>query len=169
LFEVLGACTLYVGNNSGPKHIAALLGVPTIGVHSGVVDAVEWAPMGPRAMALRRNMACSPCYIERPEGCSRGMACLRGLEPAAVHQAAELLLARPIERRAGEPLVELTTPARETLKVAGTLRRRNGTIKFNGDQQVAAAKAKTKPMPPGQRLSAKANGASRCNGRVRPV
>lgn len=32
---LLASCVLYVGNNSGPKHIAAALGVPTIGIHSG--------------------------------------------------------------------------------------------------------------------------------------
>lgn len=31
--HVLRAATLYVGNNSGPKHLAAALGVPTLGVH----------------------------------------------------------------------------------------------------------------------------------------
>jgi ADP-heptose:LPS heptosyltransferase/GT2 family glycosyltransferase len=39
---LLQACALYIGNNSGPKHMVAALGVPTIGIHSGVVDAIEW-------------------------------------------------------------------------------------------------------------------------------
>ena len=39
---LLKACALFVGNDSGPKHLAASLGVPTVGVHSGVVDAREW-------------------------------------------------------------------------------------------------------------------------------
>ena len=42
LAAVMEACALFVGNNSGPKHIAATLGVPTLGIHSGVVDAAEW-------------------------------------------------------------------------------------------------------------------------------
>ena len=40
----MAACALFVGNDSGPKHIAAGLGVPTVGIHSGVVDAKEWGP-----------------------------------------------------------------------------------------------------------------------------
>ena len=68
--DLLRACALYVGNNSGPKHIAAALGVPTIGIHSGVVDAIEWGPIGKRAVALRRNMTCSPCYLARHGGLS---------------------------------------------------------------------------------------------------
>ena len=104
--DLLRACALYVGNNSGPKHIAAALGVPTIGIHSGVVDAIEWGPIGRRAVALRRNMTCSPCYLARLEDCPRGFACMRGLEPGAVQEVSEILLARPVERRVPEPLVE---------------------------------------------------------------
>lgn len=92
---VIGACVLFVGNNSGPKHIAAAVGVPTIGIHSGVVDATEWAPLGPRAVAIRREMACSPCYLARPQDCHRELACLTGISPAAVLAACQPFLALP--------------------------------------------------------------------------
>ena len=108
--DLLRACALYVGNNSGPKHIAAALGVPTIGIHSGVVDAIEWGPIGERAVAVRRNMTCSPCYLARMEDCPRGFACMRGLEPTAVQEVSEILLARPVDRRVVEPLVEPEPP-----------------------------------------------------------
>jgi hypothetical protein len=93
------ACALYIGNDSGPKHIAAALGVPTVGIHSGVVDATEWAPMGRRAVALRRNMSCAPCYLQHATDCPRNLACLRFLEPALVHQTAQMLLARPVSQQ----------------------------------------------------------------------
>jgi len=101
---LLARCALYVGNNSGPKHIAAALGVPTIGIHSGVVDAIEWGPVGQRAVALRRSMACSPCYLARPDDCPRALACLRGLEPTLVHETARAFLARrvPTARPVGQ-------------------------------------------------------------------
>jgi ADP-heptose:LPS heptosyltransferase len=105
---LLQACALYVGNNSGPKHIAAALGVPTIGIHSGVVDAIEWGPIGQRSVAVRRNMSCSPCYLARLEDCPRGFACMNGLEPMAVQEVAEQLLGQRVERRLIEPLVERT-------------------------------------------------------------
>ena len=94
---LLGACALYVGNNSGPKHIAAGLGVPTVGIHSGVVDATEWGPLGPRAVALQRTMNCSPCYLVKPQDCVRDVMCLKELYPEVVHQYCEMLLARPVE------------------------------------------------------------------------
>lgn len=82
--QFLARCALFVGNNSGPQHIAAGLGIPTIGIHSGVVDSHEWAPIGPAAVAVRRDMTCSPCYFALPEQCSRGVACLNELRPGDV-------------------------------------------------------------------------------------
>ena len=93
--RLLRNCVLYIGNDSGPKHIAAAVGIPTVGIHSGVVDPVEWGPIGPNAVALRRNMACSPCYLANAEDCPRSLACLRLFEPNMVYETADLLLKRP--------------------------------------------------------------------------
>ncbi len=88
----LDTCSLFVGNDSGPKHIAAGIGVPTIGIHSGVVDAREWGPQGDLSVTVRRNMSCSPCYYDKPELCHRGLACLRGLHPAPIVSMCRTLL-----------------------------------------------------------------------------
>jgi ADP-heptose:LPS heptosyltransferase/GT2 family glycosyltransferase len=91
---VMRACVLFVGNNSGPQHMAASLGLPAIGIHSGVVDAAEWAPLGERAIAMRRHMVCSPCYLEFAADCPRELACLTGLAPRDVFAACRRLLAK---------------------------------------------------------------------------
>jgi ADP-heptose:LPS heptosyltransferase/GT2 family glycosyltransferase len=109
--RLLAACCLYIGNDSGPKHIAAALGIPTIGIHSGVVDANEWGPVGRRAVALRRDMTCSPCYLAKAEDCPRALACLRHLEPSMVHQTASMLLARPVSWAASDTPTETTIAA----------------------------------------------------------
>lgn len=114
LTGLLCACALYVGNNSGPKHIAAALGVPTIGIHSCVVDAAERGPTGPRAIALQRNMVCAPCYLVKLEDCVRDMACLKRLEPGTVHHYCEMMLARALPQ---SPLVPAAKAAR-TRKLA---------------------------------------------------
>jgi ADP-heptose:LPS heptosyltransferase/GT2 family glycosyltransferase len=101
--RLLAACSLFIGGNSGPKHIAAASGVPTIGIHSGVVDPGEWGPMGERAVALYRDMSCAPCFLAKPEHCPRGLACVEALDPALVHQTARMFLARPAEPRAPVP------------------------------------------------------------------
>lgn len=120
---VLRACALFVGNNSGPKHIAASLGVKVIGIHSSVIDPLEWAPLGPRAVAVKREMSCGPCYLEFATDCPRGMACLTGLMPAEIFRLCRSFLGAPPalataakSRPAAKPPAGRTVAARARVK-----------------------------------------------------
>lgn len=42
----------FVGNDSGPGHLAGVLGVPTLSLF-GPTDPARWKPLGPRVQALR--------------------------------------------------------------------------------------------------------------------
>jgi heptosyltransferase-3 len=44
----------YLGNDSGPTHLAAMLGIPTIALF-GPTDPALWAPRGPRVRVLRHE------------------------------------------------------------------------------------------------------------------
>ena len=90
---VLQKCRLFVGNDSGPKHLAAALNVPTIGIHSASVDAGEWGPIGRMALALRRNMVCGPCFIASAADCPRNLACLTGISVGDVYRSCQRMLA----------------------------------------------------------------------------
>ena len=92
LSEVLKTFSLFVGNNSGPQHIAAGLGVPTIAVHSAVISSEEWGPLGRNAIAIRKDMNCSPCYRSAPSDCHRKLACLTEISPSDVFRVAERFL-----------------------------------------------------------------------------
>jgi ADP-heptose:LPS heptosyltransferase len=93
LAEVLRAANLYIGNDSGPKHMAAAVGVPTIGIHSGSVDSGEWGALGPHALTIRRDMTCSPCYLAHAADCHRGLICLDGIKVGDVFRACQRMLA----------------------------------------------------------------------------
>ncbi len=97
--RILLAMDLFVGNDSGPKHLAASLGVPTVGIHSGTVDAGEWAPIGPTALTVRRDTVCSPCYLADIKDCHRSLACLTGIAVGDVYRACHKLLATIGARR----------------------------------------------------------------------
>jgi ADP-heptose:LPS heptosyltransferase len=90
--DFIATCALFVGNDSGPKHIAAGLGVPTIGIHSGIVDSREWGPIGELAIGIDRDMNCSPCYRSKLEDCHRALACLRQILPGDVYRACKRML-----------------------------------------------------------------------------
>lgn len=51
LAGLLAAARGFVGNDSGPTHLAAALGCPTIGLF-GPTDPAVWAPVGPRVTVL---------------------------------------------------------------------------------------------------------------------
>jgi ADP-heptose:LPS heptosyltransferase len=85
-------CDLFVGNDSGPTHLAAAAGVPTLAVFSGIAAAAQWGPLGPHAASIYRAMLCAPCYLSRPGHCLYRRACVRQLHPEAVWEAALRLL-----------------------------------------------------------------------------
>lgn len=79
---VLRRAALYIGNDSGLMHLGAAAGAPVVGVF-GMTDAREYAPCGPRAVAV--------CADGPP-----GAAPMAALQPGPVIAAAARLLAAPI-------------------------------------------------------------------------
>jgi len=51
----------YIGNNSGPAHIAGIQGVPNLVIWHGEASAEEWAPIG-KSIQVQCNTSCMPCY-----------------------------------------------------------------------------------------------------------
>jgi len=51
---------LFVGNDSGPLHLAALLGVPVVGLF-GPAPPERTAPFASRGVFIYHKVACSPC------------------------------------------------------------------------------------------------------------
>lgn len=60
LVGLLLECKLLVCNNSGPLHLAAALGLPTVST-MGPTDSVLWQPKGENNIVIRKNLKCSPC------------------------------------------------------------------------------------------------------------
>jgi hypothetical protein len=60
------------------------LGVPTVGIHSGVVDTAEWGADRDASDSRAAQYGVQPCYLVKPEDCMRDMVCLKRLEPAVV-------------------------------------------------------------------------------------
>lgn len=96
---LLERCQLFVGNDSGPMHIAAALGVPTVALF-GPGDpertAPRWGP-GP-VTAITRRYPCSPCrqdfFHECPPAPSGKPFCLEEIHVDEVEEKACALLRR---------------------------------------------------------------------------
>jgi ADP-heptose:LPS heptosyltransferase len=88
LAALFAACRLAIGGDSGPLHLAALVGTPVVQL-LGPTDPVENAPWGRTpSRSLRAGLACSPCR----GGCAAA-TCMRSLSAADVIAAARELLA----------------------------------------------------------------------------
>jgi len=104
LGAALEAAALMVCNNSGPAHIAAALGVPIVDLYA--LTNPQHTPWQTPARVLNKDVPCKYCYRSVcPEG---HHACLAGVEPARVIEAALELLAqgRPAHAQARNVMKE---------------------------------------------------------------
>ncbi len=76
---VLGAllrrCALYVGNDTGPTHLAAAVGVPVVAIF-GPTDPAVYAPYSARAVVLRGPQGRSTADVGVPEALAAAMRLL---------------------------------------------------------------------------------------------
>jgi ADP-heptose:LPS heptosyltransferase len=90
-FGALAARAAYVvAMDSGPMHVAAAVGAPTLGIFALQSDQPDrWAPQGPRTALVRATYPCPPG--ERKETCANFL-CVRHLDVAAILRALTGLL-----------------------------------------------------------------------------
>jgi heptosyltransferase-2 len=110
---LLERCDLFVGNDSGPMHIAALMGVPVVAIF-GPSNSRAWGPYTPpmeqskhRIVAL--DLPCMPCFYRHHslglrEGCGP-RPCLTQLPASAVLAACEQVLNLPSATQDQKPEV----------------------------------------------------------------
>ena len=89
-------CRLFIGNDSGPMHIASAVNTDTVALF-GPQTPVLFGPNGAKATAVYRKVHCSPCIQKDGRGCSRGLQCCEGL----LHITAEDVM-RVIEKKLTE-------------------------------------------------------------------
>ncbi|MBU0567042.1 glycosyltransferase family 9 protein [bacterium] len=79
---------LYIGLDTGPTHIASVMGAPTVAIF-GPGEYKAWKPYG-NSQVVRKEMDCSPCG---PSGCDNPK-CLKELTVDEVYGAVERLMRR---------------------------------------------------------------------------
>lgn len=86
LAEVYRRCDLYVGGDTGPMHVASMMGIPALVIY-GPTDPVVNEPFG-RHRKVRKEVGCSPC---RNRSC-KDLTCLKAVTVDDVLKAAEEIL-----------------------------------------------------------------------------
>lgn len=88
LAEIFRRCSLYIGGDTGPMHIASLVETPVVGIF-GPTDPVMNAPYeGTPHIMVRKDVPCSPC---RDTGCKH-RECMKMVSTQDVFDAAKTLL-----------------------------------------------------------------------------
>jgi ADP-heptose:LPS heptosyltransferase len=107
LVALLERVRLFIGNESGVMHLAVAAGAPIVAVFGPTNDRA-WGPYplgSPRHAVVREVLACAPCVhrghdFGTPAGCA-ARTCLDLIEPTAVIEAAERVLAQTTELATG--------------------------------------------------------------------
>ncbi len=91
LMALIDKCLLYIGNDSGPTHIAAALGRPVV-VIFGSSDWRAWHPWNSRHELVRSDLPCQPCP---------GYRCYQFDEPLCIRQIEVERVAAAVEHMFG--------------------------------------------------------------------
>jgi len=80
LVALIGACDGLVASGTGPLHLSAALGRPTLGLFPPIkpIDPARWGALGTRAEVLVAPQPCAGC--SDPAACN----CMRAITPQAV-------------------------------------------------------------------------------------
>src|SRR5262245_60084182 len=88
LIGVLAEASLMITNDSGPMHIAAALGTPTVAVFGSTDDRVT-GPVGAQTRIVKTPVDCSPCLLRE---CPIDHRCMERVSVSALDRAARELL-----------------------------------------------------------------------------
>jgi ADP-heptose:LPS heptosyltransferase len=95
---LLEDATVAVAADSGPLHLAAVLGTPIVGLYgpAGPAEAGPWCPPAQRRV-VRVDLPCSPCgtMVAPPCGAARNPACMTGITAEEILLAVETLAPMP--------------------------------------------------------------------------
>ena len=96
---VLERSLLFAGNDSAPMHMAATIGLPTVGIF-GPTNPANFGPRGTHVAVVRSELACSPCFhfagshpLWAGSTC-RVPSCLHAISVDAVLQAVDEVIAQ---------------------------------------------------------------------------
>lgn len=95
LAAMLSKCRLLVTNDTGPMHVAAAAGTPTVALF-GSTSPTWTRPFGTGHEVIYKHLECSPCFQRT---CPIGYKCLRAISVEEVASAVRKILRSP--RRIG--------------------------------------------------------------------
>lgn len=93
LISLIKRCALFIGNSTGPMHIAAALKVPVVAIFGSIhpFDSYKtWGPWGDKHIVISKDLNCPECH---PTDC-RTFDCMRLITADQVFEAAKRQISR---------------------------------------------------------------------------
>ena len=87
LTALIKRATLFIGGDTGPLHIASIMGIPVIGIY-GPKDPAIYGPYDGTAIVIKKDVPCSPC---RKRTCGDPI-CMSSILPEDVFSGVEKLM-----------------------------------------------------------------------------
>jgi len=81
---LLERADLFLGADSGPAHLAACAGVPSVVLFSGTNRVGQWRPWSRRSLVIRHDVPCRPCH--RKVCPLADHPCMTGIDPERVYR-----------------------------------------------------------------------------------
>jgi lipopolysaccharide heptosyltransferase II len=100
LMAILSQCDLFIGNNSGPLHLASAVKIPTVSLIGPTVTPL-WLPFEKNDVVLQRELSCSPC----DKGVCDDHTCMEAITVAEVFDTVQSQIARSGEKPSAPTLV----------------------------------------------------------------
>lgn len=88
---IVSNAKVMVGNDSGPKHLAAVRGVPTVSIHVDRLNWNEWGQDG-AGHILSKRLPCTGCGLNDIAMCGRDAVCVTAIGVDEVMAAVSLYL-----------------------------------------------------------------------------
>ena len=87
---LINSSNLFIGNDSGPLHIAIALRMPCIGIFGSTSPKQQLMPDVDYCIPIWKGLECSPCYVQQPIPaftCPYDINCLKSITVADVMEA----------------------------------------------------------------------------------
>lgn len=92
---LLSRAAIFIGNDSGPKHLAALRGTPVVSIHCARISWAEWG-QEQTGVVISRRVPCAGCAIFHDgDECAKSFACINDIGVSEVFAAVQQQLSDP--------------------------------------------------------------------------
>lgn len=93
LIAVVDRCSLLIGNDSAPGHIAAARSVPVVSIFGPTAPSFGYAPYGKNVQIVESDIPCRPCHHHGPMECPKEhFRCMKDIRVEDVMRAVDMLL-----------------------------------------------------------------------------